>query len=249
MGRKFDDLTGQKFGRLVVLKRVEDYISTGGRRRIIYLCRCDCGNKITVRGDNLKNGHTKSCGCLNNEVITLLGKSKKKFNKYDLSGEYGIGYTSKGEPFYFDLEDYDLIKDYCWHIDKDGYIVTKDNNKNRILFHRLVMNCPEDMVVDHRYGRKTRNNNRKYNLRICTQHENSMNCATPINNTSGVKGVNFDKSLNKWEARIVYDYKTIRLGRFDNIEDAIKSRKDAEKKYFGKFNYDSSQESKGILHV
>jgi hypothetical protein len=39
----------------------------------------------------------------------------KKFNQYDLSGSYGIGYCSNtNNPFYFDLEDYDLIKDYCW---------------------------------------------------------------------------------------------------------------------------------------
>ena len=46
----------------------------------------------------------------------------KKYNTYDLTGEYGIGYTSKDEEFYFDLEDYDKIKDYCWRITMQGYV-------------------------------------------------------------------------------------------------------------------------------
>ena len=54
----------------------------------------------TVRGDGLKSGATKSCGCWNLEVASKTGKKfggkNKKYNTYDLSGEYGIGYTSKG---------------------------------------------------------------------------------------------------------------------------------------------------------
>ena len=71
----------------------------------------------------MKHGHTKSCGCLNNEKRSLLGKNSKKYNKYNLNGEYGIGWTSNtNEEFYFDLEDYDKIKDYCWFLDNRGYI-------------------------------------------------------------------------------------------------------------------------------
>ena len=86
---------------------------------------CDCGNKIVTTGNSLKHGHTKSCGCLNNEKRSLLGKNSKKYNKYNLNGEYGIGWTSNtNEEFYFDLEDYDKIKDYCWFLDNRGYILT-----------------------------------------------------------------------------------------------------------------------------
>lgn len=41
------------------------------------------------------------------------GKKNKRYNRYDLTGEYGIGYTNQGVEFYFDLEDYDKIKEYC----------------------------------------------------------------------------------------------------------------------------------------
>ena len=47
----------------------------------------------------------------------------KKYNKYDLTGKFGIGYTSKGEEFYFDLEDYDKIKNHLWYKDKDGGLI------------------------------------------------------------------------------------------------------------------------------
>ena len=61
----FTDLTGQKFGKLTVLKRVEN----DKRRRIQWLCECECGNKAVVRGDRLRSGNTKSCGCLRGKRI------------------------------------------------------------------------------------------------------------------------------------------------------------------------------------
>ena len=51
-------------------------------------------------------------------------ETHKKENKYDLSGKYGIGYTYKGDEFYFDLDDYTLIKEHCWCIDHEGYVST-----------------------------------------------------------------------------------------------------------------------------
>ena len=47
----------------------------------------------------------------------------RKYNTYDLSGDYGIGYTEEGNEFSFDLEDYDKIKNYYWNIDNKGYIL------------------------------------------------------------------------------------------------------------------------------
>ena len=55
---KFEDLTGKKFNRLTVIKRVKN-----NKKATKWLCKCDCGNYIEVQAGNLKNGHTKSCGC------------------------------------------------------------------------------------------------------------------------------------------------------------------------------------------
>ncbi len=61
------DLTGKRFGRLTVIKRDEDYIQASGRRRIMWLCNCDCGAVKSVMGDNLRSGKSTSCGCLTRE--------------------------------------------------------------------------------------------------------------------------------------------------------------------------------------
>ena len=58
------DLTGQKFGKLLVLEQVEDYVSPKGQHSKCWKCKCDCGNIKNIVGSKLKLGHTKSCGCL-----------------------------------------------------------------------------------------------------------------------------------------------------------------------------------------
>lgn len=62
---KLIDLTGRRFGRLVVMEREQHRKSKG----IAWVCMCDCGKKTIVTSDKLKNGHTKSCGCLWLETI------------------------------------------------------------------------------------------------------------------------------------------------------------------------------------
>lgn len=236
----FKDLTGMKFGRLTVIKRVGDYIMPSGEKRSRWLCKCDCGNEITIIGKRLtgKNS-TKSCGCFAKENMS---KIKKKYNQYDLSGEYGIGYTLKGKEFYFDLEDYDLIRDYCWNKNKEGYIVSTDSKTRKtILLHRLITNCPDDLMPDHIHGKETRYDNRKSNLRIVTSQQNIMNSTLSKNNTSGVTGVTWHKRDKLWQARIKVNYKYIHLGYFNSFDDAVKARKVAEEKYFGEYSYDNSQ--------
>ena len=60
---KIQDLTGNKYGKLLVLERAEDYVSFDGDRLSQWLCQCDCGNKCVVRSSSLKSGATSSCGC------------------------------------------------------------------------------------------------------------------------------------------------------------------------------------------
>lgn len=223
------DLTGQRFEKLTVIKRVEN--TKQGMAQ--WLCKCDCGNEIIASGINLRSKHTRSCGCL--RVIAQY-ESHKKFNQYDLSGEYGIGYTSKGEAFYFDLEDYDKIKNYSWYINKDGYVASKPKE----MMHRIITNCPNDKLVDHKHGEDTRNDNRKENLRVCTRQENNRNRKPKSNTKSGVVGVVWHYKNKKWVAQIAVNQKNIYLGSFEYKKDAIKARKEAEDKYFGEFSYDNS---------
>ena len=69
----FKDLTGKRFGRLVVIERVESHIQPNGQRKTQWLCQCDCGEKIIIKASDLKSGHTRSCGCLRIEKITKHG--------------------------------------------------------------------------------------------------------------------------------------------------------------------------------
>ena len=72
------DRTGQKYGRLTVLKRAENI-----NGRTAWICQCDCGNICTVLGDSLQAGNTRSCGCLNNESRSRTGRN----NKIDLTNQ------------------------------------------------------------------------------------------------------------------------------------------------------------------
>lgn len=234
------NISGQRFGRLVVLRRTNNYVKPSGTKVAQWLCQCDCGNKVIVRGDSLRSGVIKSCGCLHSECAKKQGHSKKKYNHYDLSGMYGIGYTSNtNEPFLFDLEDYDKIKKYCWCINNNGYILAPQSSTGKnILLHRLIMNPSENELVDHIQHRKF--DNRKSKLRIVNKNQNAMNAKLPSNNTSGTKGVYWTKSCNKWCASIKINQNNICLGHYENFEDAVKVRKEAEEKYFGKYSYDNS---------
>ena len=73
-------LVGQKFGNLIVLERVEN----NKHGKAMWLCQCDCGNRIKVVGCDLRNGHTSSCGCLQKRRATETNKLTK--TKDDILG-------------------------------------------------------------------------------------------------------------------------------------------------------------------
>ena len=251
---RFEDLTGWKMwehgvpnSRLTVIERVENYVTPSGKKSAQWLCECSCSKhgRVVVTTNNLKHGNVRSCGCLAHEASVRLltgnqyGKSNKRYNEYDLTSfDYGVGYTTKGEEFYFDLEDYDLIKDYCWNI-RYGYVVTKDCTTGKyIRMHRLIMNAHPDVIIDHKTHATT--DNRKQFLRQANSSTNHWNHNTYSNNTSGTTGVSWDKESGKWRARLWAHGKMYHLGRFDSLDAAIQARKVAEDKYFGEWSYDNS---------
>ena len=61
------DLTGQKFGRLTVIKRAKDKIRKNGKHEVMWECLCDCGNTKIVSRDSLRSSAIRSCGCLRKE--------------------------------------------------------------------------------------------------------------------------------------------------------------------------------------
>jgi hypothetical protein len=238
------DLTLQKFGRLTALYRDESVMG----RKTKWWCVCDCQamkpdnekKLISVFTYNLTNGTTKSCGCLQKEKTSDV---MSKPNRYKLDGEFGVGYTSTPDSygryeFYFDLEDYDKIKDYTWSFSNDYLRDTKDRS---VAMHQIILPTEDGFTPEHIHGSKTKNDNRKFNLRIATQGQNLMNTKPRTDNTSGVKGVYWRNDTNKWSAGIWVNKKHISLGCYDKFEDAVNARKMAEEKYFGEFSYYKSQ--------
>lgn len=220
--------------RLKVIKQVEDYVSPTGQHQARWLCECSCKehNKVTVTSNKLKRGDVMSCGCMSKEKSSQRWKDRHLTNAYDLSGDYGIGWTSNtNKEFYFDLEDYDKIKDIYWH--------EHFNKSYSILVGRDITtgkNVKMHILLGYRgYDHIDRNalNNKKDNFRQATKQENARNHSLAKNNTSGFIGVSWDKQCLKWSAYIIINKKHKRIGRFEDKNDAIVARLEAELKYFG----------------
>lgn len=221
--------------RLTVVARAQDHVNASGRKTIMWKCKCNCGSlkEVITSASNLNSGNTLSCGCLNKELIQ---KRFHKTNKYDLSQEYGIGYSSNtNEEFYFSLDDYDLIKDYCWCKTPSGYLIAYDAQLQKNIFiHRLILGAQEPFFVDHINHNKM--DNRRSNLRLCTRQENANNSTLSAANTSGVTGVYYIEDKNSWMAYIQSDkYTTKYVYRGSSKEGAIVARLKAELEYYGEF--------------
>lgn len=223
-------LINQIFGNLYV----KDFYGYNKLKQIVYKCECQCENKTVVYATytDLIKGRKDNCGCL---TKLKQREIRKKENQYDLSGEYGVGWTTNtNKEFYFDLEDYDKIKDYCWNESSHGYIVANNENKKHIKLHRIIMEVTNyNDKVDHIYHNKF--DNRKTQLRVITNQQNCFNHILHANNTSGVSGVTWDSEKSLWRARIFINKKGIHLGYFESFDDAVKARHEAEDLYFGEY--------------
>lgn len=134
-----------------------------------------------------------------------------------------------GKYAYVSDRDYEWLNQYRWCINSQNFVM-RIVNKKTITMHRLIMNPPRNMQVDHING--DRLDNRRENLRICTQSQNCTNRAS-VKSKSGYKGVS--KHWNKWRAVIKVNQKKIHLGLFDTKEEAALAYNKAAKVYFGDF--------------
>ena len=245
-----EDMTGWNMwehgvpdSKLIVIKQVDDrvYVDKNNKehRYSQWLCECNCSehNRIIVEGEKIKLGRTKSCGCLQKELlIQRISKRNQYWTEIDDYGiEYGVGLTSNtNSEFYFDLDDYDKIKDYCWceSQGQPGYIVlsAQDSKIHKLIkMHQLVYGDDCD------HADRNPLNNRKSNLRKATRSQQNMNRGMQKNNTSGFKGVYWMQRCKKWQVSININKKKIHLGYFKDKDDAIRVRLEAEAKYYGEF--------------
>ena len=146
-----------------------------------------------------------------------------KIELYDKKGHV-VGYTK------IDLEDVERVKQYKLHLTGDGYCAAC-KKKEKISLHRLLLDVKDGDIVDH--ANRDKLDNRKQNLRIATPSENTQNSKISKHNKSGFIGVWWDKDRKKWEVQIRLNGKSKKIGRFTNLEKAIKARLEAELEYFG----------------
>jgi len=220
-----NNMVGRIFGKLTVIARDVDKL-----QNTYWICKCSCesGKTKSVRGSHLKAGRIQSCGCLYNKIRG----QKLPNNQFIFRDNYKIGITYDGKEFYYDVEDAYFIEEHTWYFDKDGYVITRINNKG-VKMHKLIIPSSRNEIIDHKNQNKF--DNRKDNLRKCDSSQSAMNIRRRNHNTSGVTGVGWHKTSNKWRVRINYNKKSVFLGEFENFEDAVKVRKEAEQKYFGEF--------------
>lgn len=115
----------------------------------------------------------------------------------------------------------------------------KNHRIHRLVANAFIPNLSNKSDVDHIDNNKLNNN--ITNLRFASRSENNQNTTLRNDNTSGYKGVTWNKCNKTWIAQIVMNGKRKYLGSFDNIEDAVEARQVASLKYFGEYRHKSEQ--------
>ena len=120
-----NDMLGRKFGKLTVMAREKDLYTKQGTVIDQWLCHCDCGNNVVVRGASLRNGHTSSCGCYRLEMLTGINyMSKSETAVANVLDELGVIYVA--QKTYCDLVGVAnnlLSYDFCVNMNGDDYLI------------------------------------------------------------------------------------------------------------------------------
>lgn len=190
-----ESIIGQRFNRLVV---IEDDGTRSSKGEIKWLCQCDCGNLYHVLGYSLKNGRTKSCGCLNEE---------KKHERYkDLTNTETDNFKiidraySKNQRVWWNC--------ICKHC---GQSVILNNN---LIGHQTSCGCRRGASKDY--------------MESIRDPESLKSTKPTSKSSTGVRGVYFNKRKNRYQVFINVDKKPKYLGSYTSLEEATKIRREAE---------------------
>lgn len=133
---------------------------------------------------------------------------------------------------WIDIDDIDKCKSVgIWSLTKSGYVI---NCKSGIYLHRYVMNCPDDLEVDHKYHNLL--DNRKSELRFADSSQQKFNTKTRVDNKSGHRGISWAADRKKWFVNITCRGKRI-TKRFDKYDDACEFVDKQYAEWFGEYKY------------
>lgn len=133
----------------------------------------------------------------------------------------------------------DYVDIVAGSVNAKGYLKVRCNGKiysaHRIIYQiaNSIERLPEDIQIDHIDGNRLNNN--PSNLRMASNQDNQRNVKIQRNNTSGFKGVTYEKNRNKWKASIYDGTRRINLGRFDSPEEAHLAYKNKAIELFKEF--------------
>lgn len=147
-----------------------------------------------------------------------------------------------------DDEDFELISRYRWYSHNYRGIynyaettIRENKKKSTLKMHGLIMGALPGQQVDHKNHDTL--DNRKENLRVCTNTQNSQNRQRTWG-VSSFKGVRWHKGTEKWHSRIMFNKKGVSLGLFSDEEDAARAYDRAALEYFGEFAFLNFKEEK-----
>lgn len=252
------DLTGRRVNRLTVL-------GYGGRRKDgarMWICKCDCGQITAIRSENLRGKATRSCGCILRDGQFKAAKTKKIQAAFVARRPVALETNdpavsliqlSRGKFAKIDTADIALVLAYKWcahtHTDHRDSAATyaissasaQGGSRLSLKMHRLIAGARDGEYVDHVNGDGL--DNRRANLRICSNKENTANKTAYLERKrlrGGYLGVSRAPS-NGWRAQINageqrgYYRSSIYLGTYNSPEEAARAYDIAAVQHFGEF--------------
>lgn len=172
---------------------------------------------------------------------------KDDYFEIDTYDQYG----NVVETFLCDLEDLSKLEidkrkwRTVYKLDKP-YLFTGNQKSERLYFHRIIMGSPKGMTIDHINGNTL--DNRKSNLRSILEKDNHKNVRKKSTNTSGIRGVSFNKKENKWVIDFTYEEKRYYFKPFNIKEEAVYLRYLCETTFLKEFRYTTNDEEY-FLHI
>ena len=205
--RQWESLVGKRYGSLVVVAQADSKAS--GKRR--WHCQCDCGNTSTVNGYDLTHGKTVSCGC--RKTRNLVGQRIGRLTVLERSDQYAPR-GKQQSPLW-------LCRCDC------GALTYKTTNTLSNHSINMCKNCAGKYNAE--------NMREKSGYLEGTQLARIRNISKESANSSGIRGVYYEKNTGKYRARIKFKGKLYNLGSYHRLEEAVEARKRGEAEIYGSF--------------